>query len=159
MKVEYYSVDIKDGASKTSRSLRGVTLAAGQSFELPVENAAIFTETETVLLPSVIIPKGSYKGQHLVAYVSAINADSISLIPVNIPEGEAGIEIGTIEQGTNVTRMGRAARELDVQTSQYVALPRKTTISAKYSKVRSKKVSISDFPIKKSAGHSLIRKK
>lgn len=125
MKVEYYSVDIKDGASKTSRSLRGVTLAAGQSFELPVENAAIFTETETVLLPSVIIPKGSYKGQHLVAYVSAINADSISLIPVNIPEGEAGIEIGTIEQGTNVTRMGRAARELDVQTSQYVALPRK----------------------------------
>ena len=81
MKVEYYSVDIKDGASKTSRSLRGVTLAAGQSFELPVENAAIFTETETVLLPSVIIPKGSYKGQHLVAYVSAINADSISLIP------------------------------------------------------------------------------
>lgn len=65
MKVEYYSVDIKDGASKTSRSLRGVTLAAGQSFELPVENAAIFTETETVLLPSVIIPKGSYKGQQI----------------------------------------------------------------------------------------------
>lgn len=125
MKVEYYSVDIKDGCAKTSRTLRGVTLVPGQPFELAVDNTAIFTETETVLIPSVIIPEGAYKGQQLVAYISATGPESLSLIPVNIPDDSTGIEIGTIEQGANVTRMGRAARELDVQTSQYVALPRK----------------------------------
>lgn len=125
MKVEYYSVDLKDSSSKISRAIRGITLSPGQPFEITVDNGAVFTETETVLIPSVTVTEGSYKGQALVAYISAIDGDTLTLIPVNIPENSAGIEVATIEQGAAVTRMGRAARELDVQTAQYVALPRK----------------------------------
>ena len=125
MKVDYYSVDIKDGSTVLSRTLRGITLTQGQSLELPVENSSIFSETETVLVPGIVIPDGPYKGQGLVGYVTAIADDTLTVIPVNLAPGTVGTDAGSLDQGSRVIRMGRAARELDVQTSQYVALPKK----------------------------------
>lgn len=125
MKVDYYSVDIKDGSTVLSRTLRGLTLTDGQSLDLPVENSSIFSETETVLIPGLIIPDGHYKGQALVGYITNVNDDTLTVIPVNLSAGPAGSDLGILDQGARIIRMGRAARELDVQTSQYVALPKK----------------------------------
>ncbi|MCM1077554.1 MAG: DUF5309 domain-containing protein [Bacteroides sp.] len=125
MRIEYYSVDTKDGSTTAARSLRGLTLTHGTPFEIPVANGTIFSETETVLIPSLTIPDGLYKGQSLVAYISAIDGNTLTVIPVNIGESAAGIEVGTLSEGDQIIRMGRAARELDVQTTQYVALPKK----------------------------------
>lgn len=125
MRVDYYSVNTKDGSSTAKQALRGLSLTSGRAFNLSVDNSSIFSETETVLIPSVTIPEGTYKGQSLVAYVSAINDDTLSLIPVNIHDSAADLSVGTIDKGSQIIRMGRAARELDVQTAQFVALPRK----------------------------------
>lgn len=125
MRVEYYSVDTKEGHDTVAKTVRDLILSHGQPFTVQVSNAAIFSETETVLLPSVIIPTGTYKGQALVGYISSIDGNELSLIPVNIETGLTDISAGTIAEGASVIRMGRAARELDVQTAQFIALPRK----------------------------------
>lgn len=125
MRVEYYSVDTKEGHDTVAKSVRDLILSHGQPFTVQVSNAAIFSETETVLLPSVTIPSGTYKGQALVGYISSIDGNELSLIPVNIETGLTDISAGTIAEGASVIRMGRAARELDVQTAQFIALPRK----------------------------------
>lgn len=125
MRVEYYSVDTKEGHDTVAKTVRDLILSHGQPFTVQVSNAAIFSETETVLLPSVIIPTGTYKGQALVGYISSIDSNELSLIPVNIETGLTDISAGTIAEGASVIRMGRAARELDVQTAQFIALPRK----------------------------------
>lgn len=125
MRVEYYSVDTKEGHDTVAKTVRDLILSHGQPFTVQVSNAAIFSETETVLLPSVIIPSGTYKGQALVGYISSIDGNELSLIPVNIEAGLTDISAGTIAEGASVIRMGRAARELDVQTAQFIALPRK----------------------------------
>lgn len=125
MRVEYYSVDTKEGHDTVAKSVRDLILSHGQPFTVQVSNAAIFSETETVLLPSVTIPSGTYKGQALVGYISSIDGNELSLIPVNIEAGLTDISAGTIAEGASVIRMGRAARELDVQTAQFIALPRK----------------------------------
>lgn len=125
MRVEYYSVDTKEGHDTVAKTVRDLILSHGQPFTVQVSNAAIFSETETVLLPSVSIPTGTYKGQALVGYISSIDGNELSLIPVNIETGLTDISAGTIAEGASVIRMGRAARELDVQTAQFIALPRK----------------------------------
>lgn len=125
MRVEYYSVDTKEGHDTVAKAVRDLILSHGQPFTVQVSNAAIFSETETVLLPSVTIPTGTYKGQALVGYISSIDGNELSLIPVNIETGLTDISAGTIAEGASVIRMGRAARELDVQTAQFIALPRK----------------------------------
>ncbi len=125
MRVEYYSVDTKEGHDTVAKTVRDLILSHGQPFTVQVSNAAIFSETETVLLPSVTIPTGTYKGQALVGYISSIDGNELSLIPVNIEAGLTDISAGTIAEGASVIRMGRAARELDVQTAQFIALPRK----------------------------------
>lgn len=125
MRVDYYSVDTKEGSSTVADTIRNLPLTHGQSFDLTVAKGSLFSETETVLIPTLTIPDGAYKGQALVAYVTAVNANTLSLVPVNIPDTAAMLEIGTVSKGDPVIRMGRAARELDVQTAQYVALPRK----------------------------------
>lgn len=125
MRVEYYSVDTKEGHDTVAKTVRDLILSHGQPFSVQVSNAAIFSETETVLLPSVTIPTGTYKGQALVGYISSIDGNELSLIPVNIETGLTDISAGTIAEGASVIRMGRAARELDVQTAQFIALPRK----------------------------------
>ena len=47
------------------------------------------------------------------------------MAPVNGEVSDAGIAIPAIPAGTRLVRMGRAATELDVQTAQFAALPRK----------------------------------
>ena len=125
MRVEYYSVDTKEGSAALDETVRSLSLEPGKPFTLKVNNGAIFSETETVLIPDITVNAGNYNGQALVCYVTAVSSDSITLIPVNIAGTTAPIEAGELKMGARIVRMGRAARELDVQTSQFIVLPRK----------------------------------
>lgn len=124
MKVEYYSVDTKDGSSTVSKSSRGLEISAGKEVTLSVSKPEIFSLSETILIPAVKIPAGVYEGQALVGYVTGTDTSSVTFVPINLKEGES-ISDANIDTKDLVIRMGRAARELDVQTAQYVALPKK----------------------------------
>ncbi|WP_303042421.1 SU10 major capsid protein [Duncaniella muris] len=122
MRVEYYSVDTKEGSTNITEGNRSLSVETGKQFSIRVANSAIFSETETVLLPTLSVTTGSYKGQALVGYITEISADTLTVIPVNADSTPATFDL---KVGDPVVRMGRAARELDVQTTQFIALPRK----------------------------------
>ena len=84
MRAEYYSVDTKEGSAALDETVRSLSLEPGKPFTLKVNNGAIFSETETVLIPDITVNAGNYNGQALVCYVTAVSSDSITLIPVNI---------------------------------------------------------------------------
>lgn len=126
MRVDYYSVDTKEGSTIVTAAQRSLTIAKGTPLTIEVANSAIFSETETVLLPDTILTSGAYCGQAFVGYITDITGNSITLLPVNADPETGSIDAGELKEGATVIRMGRAARELDVQTTQYVALPRKS---------------------------------
>lgn len=125
MRVEYYSVDTKDGSAKVTEAIKPFTVESGKPFTIKVDNGAIFSETETILIPSAIVTTDTYNGQALVGYISAIDANNLTVIPVNIDPQSGPVNLGELKLSAAIVRMGRAARELDVQTTQFVALPRK----------------------------------
>ncbi len=125
MRVDYYSVNTKEGRSEVIRAIRGLIISAGTAFTLPVKDGAIFSETETVLIPALAIPDGNNKGQAPVGYISSVDGNDLSVLPVNLDESCTELTVENLAVGADVIRMGRAARELDVQTAQYVALPKK----------------------------------
>lgn len=118
MKVDYYSVDTRpfQGKVKTAYSQgRGET---GNTAELAVENPRVFDPTATLLVPTVKAADGG----SLVLYVVSRGESTIKVVAVN-----NGDSFPDIPAGTQLVRMGRAAAELDVMTSQYEALPKKET--------------------------------
>lgn len=129
MKVEYYSVDTKETETTVRKG------APGESFLTPdealgvstgwlsTEADSLFEPTETLLLPETL----TEGGQPLVLYV--LERDSgrgVKVMPVNV-DVEADETMPNISKGVRVVRMGRAAAELDVQTAQFSAVPRKAS--------------------------------
>ncbi len=124
MKVEYYSVDIKPGESTVTSVVKQHTYEEDSPLMVPVQNINVFAPTETVLFPSVMVTDENGMEVPLVCYVDAVN-NRLQLIPANVAAVNGNIVVPEIPSGSLVVRMGRAAGELDVQTSQYNALPRK----------------------------------
>ena len=56
---------------------------------------------------------------------TAAAGGGVECIITNLPADRAGVAVTTIAKGSQVVRMGRAAAELDVQTAQFTACPRK----------------------------------
>lgn len=124
MKVEYYSVDIKPGESKVTSVVKQHTYEEDSPLMVPVQNINIFAPTETVLFPTVMVTDENGMEVPLVCYVDAVN-NRLQLIPANVAKVNGDVIVPEIPEKSVVVRMGRAAGELDVQTSQYNALPRK----------------------------------
>ncbi|MBR5332464.1 MAG: DUF5309 family protein [Muribaculaceae bacterium] len=132
MVVDYYSVDTK-ATETTLTQEHDEETEEGKSGEyyiatIHTENDEIFEPSETILVPNVsgYGPDGlSYDGT-LVLYVLSRNDDGVKVIAVN---GKSVMgyrnHVPTMEVGTKLIRMGRAASELDVQTAQFEALPTK----------------------------------
>lgn len=114
MKVEYYSVDTKPVTATLSA---GVSAANGEGATAVIHTTdnAIFQPTTTVMVPGVALADGS----SLVLYVISSDSDGVKVMAAN----NAGIP--AIGSGLTLVRMGRAAAELDVMTSQFEALPAK----------------------------------
>ena len=130
MTVEYYSVDTKQTETTTSRDIAaGVGRRVGDNIYVHKINTAddtIFEVSETILVPEIKGYDASGKASGpLVLYVTERSSSGLSVAPVNGEVSDAGIDIPDFPAGTRLVRMGRAATELDVQTAQFAALPRK----------------------------------
>lgn len=125
MEVEYYSVDTVPGSC---------TLAVGHTVseqrvdddvivaKLTVSNPGMFAPTETIMVPSVNVDDQN----PLVLYVLDKDTDgSLTVRSINWIDRNGKSNVPTLKAGTMLVRMGRAAGELDVQTSQFQALPKR----------------------------------
>lgn len=126
MIVEYYSVDNKSQTATFSGSATETNEENPDGYMIYTvafrENGVV-APTDTLMVPSVTATGGC-----LVLYVTeAIEGNTYKVIALN-GATTAGVK-GMIEgelRGATAVRMGRAASELDVQTPQFEALPRKS---------------------------------
>ncbi len=131
MTVEYYSVDTKLTHSTVNRNVTDATPTDRGNglftYDIEVRDAKIFEPSETILFPTVNVGSAS-SPRWLVAYVFDVVDSKLVIAPVNSPVADNDPEchiLPDLTSGTKIVRMGRAAAELDVQTAQFQALPRK----------------------------------
>ncbi len=128
MKVEYYSVDTKPTKSTITAEVDVESIENNLTASILVADPQIFDTSETILVPDVEArDKDGNPAGALVLYVvkSAETGNKIEVIPVNNFDSTGKREIPSIKRGAQIIRMGRAATELDVQTPQFQALPKK----------------------------------
>lgn len=136
MTVEYYSVDTKQTETKVKINVPGGTGTERSenifSHSIKTEADNIFDISETVLVPDIegFDAKGNKNGP-LVLYVVGKSDSGVEMAPVNgnvvTSMGSTKISMPALPVGTRLVRMGRAATELDVQSPQFQALPRKAS--------------------------------
>jgi len=125
MKVNYYVVDVKPVSAKISAYPDDADVVTSaetgvSTLKLKVDNAAIYAVSETVLIPDI-----AEDGAPMMLYLTDVGTDYIEgriINAVNIGEGYNF----KFKPGMRVVRMGRAASELDVQTPQFEALPKRS---------------------------------
>ena len=128
MKVDYYSVDVKAVDAKVRTKVVGTSAVFDDNgtveIDLDTDNNDIFSATETILLPTV-----TAGGKPLMFYIISVSHSSgLRVVWVNpVTESDGEVVMPDIPVGAKVVRMGRAATELDVQTAQFEALPKKKT--------------------------------
>ena len=133
MVVDYYSVDTKPTSTKLSGAVTESDVHEGDDTPIIVintQNNEIFDPTDTILVQNVsgYDSNGvSESGQDLVLYVINRTNEGVTVMAVNGPT-IAGVPncFPNIPNGVNLIRMGRAASELDVQSPQFEALPKKS---------------------------------
>lgn len=125
IKVEYYAVDVKDTVSTLAQPLMPDVTAAGEnSFYISTKNNEIFSPTETIMLPGCKVDGGTHP---LVLYIAAVDKrDGLLVVPVNAVRVDEEWNFEPAAATSSIVRMGRAAAELDVQSPQYEAVPRKS---------------------------------
>lgn len=125
MTVEYYSVDNKATETTVTRDLEASNEATGDDGttmkSIEVKDSRCFSPSDTILFPAIDI-KGSGP---LAGYVKAVRDQMIDVVGLNIPIADGTAKWPAISEGVKIVRMGRAAAELDVQTPQFQAIPRK----------------------------------
>jgi hypothetical protein len=131
MKVDYYAVDVKPISAVITKSVDVDDLdtedEGAVKMKVSTDRNTIFSVSETLLIPSAEVKTGT-ASEPIVLYVTAVESDGVEAIWVNAPEVKKLAAAFTgIDSGVEVVRMGRAATELDVQTAQFEALPKKKT--------------------------------
>ena len=119
MKVEYYSVDTKPISAVVESHTAPAKAADPSQMKLAGNNASLLEQSETFLVPSA----RDSAGNPAVFYVLETDKTSgmVKVVHANAADFQAAVQL----KGRSIVRMGRAATELDVQTPQFQALPRK----------------------------------
>lgn len=135
MVVDYYNVDTKETKCELSETYvepdeSEVSENAARA-TINTTNNDVFDVSDTILVSDVTgyAEDGVTSSQNgLVLYVVSKNEDGkLNVMAVNGRKiGEVDCCVPTIPAGTPLIRMGRAATELDVQSPQFEALPKKT---------------------------------
>lgn len=132
MQVDYYNVDTKPTVAELTTTYDEATATATGSNKVCIEtsNDAMFDASDTILVQGVYGygPDGmSRTRRELVLYVTGRNdAGDLMVMAVNGKRiGNLENCVPTIEDGTTLVRMGRAASELDVMSPQFEAMPSK----------------------------------
>ena len=125
MTVEYYSVDTKRTETEVISDLDAASVVTDDDGNITISLRTgcdqIFDPSETVLVPGV----SGADGQPLVLYTVARRERGVDFSVVNPVMADGVAQVPQITVGCKLVRMGRAAAELDVQTAQFSALPRK----------------------------------
>jgi len=132
MVVDYYSVDTKPTTATLSEDVAAVSEQSSDGSSpttvIKTSNNDIFDPTDTILVQNTTgyNADGSESVQDLMLYVIARDNNGVTVMAVNGPT-ENGVSncIPDIMNGSSLVRMGRAASELDVQSPQFEALPKK----------------------------------
>ena len=137
MTVEYYSVDTKQTSAQLTEAAAGGTgrQRSDNMWCHTIKTSAdnIFDVSETLLVPCVngYDASGKVAGPLVLYILSKPESGGIEVAPVNGKPGstlgEETFEMPAIPKGAEIVRMGRAASELDVQSPQFSALPRKAS--------------------------------
>lgn len=118
MKVEYYSVETRPVEATVDECAAPRT--ATEAYTMTITPKTLLEPSETFMVPSVTDPQGN----PAVFYVVERNKTTNRLTALHINAADDASPL-TIDKGTKIVRMGRAATELDVQTPQFQALPSK----------------------------------
>lgn len=136
MTVEYYSVDTKQTQATLLEASTNNGKDRGDGFVsaiLKTSADTIFDVSETVLVPSVAgtASEGGVTVPLMLYVVSRPSDGGVEVVALNGPSrttiDQVLHEVPLLQQGTALVRMGRAATELDVQTAQFSAMPRKSS--------------------------------
>lgn len=124
MEVDYYSVD---SLPRETVITADKAASENETGVVSVENGKIFAPSDT-LMALITDASGSPVSDCAapVFYVDDVSADRLTLRVVNPVPDENDNIFPLLAKGTKLIRMGRAAAELDVQTSQSQVLPKKT---------------------------------
>jgi hypothetical protein len=133
MTVDYYSVDTKLTTCTLSEDIPASTPQAGDetpTVVIQTSNNDMFDPTDTILVqevPGYDLAGEEETDQDLMLYVLNRDANGVTVMAVNGPtvNGVANC-FPAIYRGVHLVRMGRAASELDVQSPQFEALPKKS---------------------------------
>lgn len=136
MTVEYCSVDTKQTQATLLEASTNNGKDRGDGFVsaiLKTSADTIFDVSETVLVPSVAgtASEGGVTVPLMLYVVSRPSDGGVEVVALNGPSrttiDQVLHEVPLLQQGTALVRMGRAATELDVQTAQFSAMPRKSS--------------------------------
>ncbi|WP_302983452.1 DUF5309 family protein [uncultured Muribaculum sp.] len=124
MEVDYYSVD---SLPRETVITADKAASENETGVVSVENGKIFAPSDTLM--ALITDASGNQVTDCAApvfYVDDVSADRLTLRVVNPVPDENDNIFPLLAKGTKLIRMGRAAAELDVQTSQSQVLPKKT---------------------------------
>jgi len=133
MTVDFYSVDTKPTSCSLSEPVPASEPSQNDGSPLQVihtTNNDMFDPTDTILVQETAgyESDGVTESTHdLILYVVSRDASGVTVMAVNgrTIDGVPNC-IPAIDRGTQLIRMGRAASELDVQSPQFEALPKKS---------------------------------
>ncbi|MDE5689012.1 MAG: DUF5309 domain-containing protein [Paramuribaculum sp.] len=130
MVVDYYTVDSKKPTVTAMSNLKdtGTIHSSGKKiYTLQTAESGAFAVSDTIYVPDVSSdPAPGTTSDPLMLYVIGSTPGTGEVTVIGINAGNDGaIDINFA--GKSLVRMGRAAGELDVQTPQFEALPRKDT--------------------------------
>jgi len=133
MVVDFYSVDTKQTKAQLMEEVEAVNVSSNGGSPTTViktSNDEIFDSTDTILVqetPGYEAGSNEESKQDLMLYVLSRDNNGITVMAVNGPTVN-GVDncIPDIPDGVTLVRMGRAASELDVQSPQFEALPKKS---------------------------------
>ena len=128
MIVKYYSVSTRPIKTTLTSEVAAMT---GSNAVLPVADASLFSETDTIRVHNVKGYKADGATQDdkdLMLYVVGKNDQGYpQVIAVNGLKGTNGnVKTPVLPQGSVLIRMGRAASEIDVETGNFYNLPEPT---------------------------------
>lgn len=124
MKVQYYSVEVKDVEAAVAADVTTDDYIDNEEglleLVVKVDKPNIFSVSETVLLP------GAAGSDNVMFYVLEVDsARGVRVLAPDLKGNSRTALTARLKTGAKLVRMGRAAAELDVQTAQFEALPRR----------------------------------
>lgn len=123
MKVDYYSVDTKPGSTELTAEPQSAGKVGDVDTYVITVKDPIFEESETIMVQGTSVTNDRFKGSAIILYVLSVDdtTGKVTVMPVNAGTNE----MASLGGDETLVRMGRAATELDVQTAQFAALPKK----------------------------------